>query len=134
MTAVDLHQKLSTFAEHWQPRTVAQFNGHDVMVAKVKGEFVWHKHDDTDDFFLVLEGRLAIELRDRTIHLGPGELFIVPKGRRAPAGRARGGAYPADGAHRHAEHRRCGDRCAAARDLAIYRSLWNSSHRARILR
>ena len=80
MTAVDLHQKLSTFAEHWQPRTVAQFNGHDVMVAKVKGEFVWHKHDDTDDFFLVLEGRLAIELRDRTIHLGPGELFIVPKG------------------------------------------------------
>jgi mannose-6-phosphate isomerase-like protein (cupin superfamily) len=50
------------------------------MVAKLRGEFIWHKHDDSDDFFLVLSGHLAIELRDRTIHLGPGELFIVPQG------------------------------------------------------
>ena len=50
------------------------------MVAKLKGPYVWHKHDDTDDFFLVLKGRLAIELRDRTVTLGPGEMFIVPKG------------------------------------------------------
>ncbi len=80
MRAVNLAQKLATFAEHWQPRVVAQFNGHDVMVAKVKGEFVWHKHDDTDDFFLVLAGRLVIELRDGSVELGPGELFVVPKG------------------------------------------------------
>jgi mannose-6-phosphate isomerase-like protein (cupin superfamily) len=80
MEAVTLGAKLATFAEHWQPRVVAQFNGHDVMVAKVKGEFTWHKHDDTDDFFLVLQGRLVIELRDRNIELGPGELFVVPKG------------------------------------------------------
>ena len=77
---IDLAQKLSTFAEHWQPRTVAGFNGNDVMVVKAKGEFVWHKHDDTDDFFLVLKGTLVIELRDRSVSVGPGELFIVPKG------------------------------------------------------
>ncbi|HXD46911.1 MAG TPA: cupin domain-containing protein [Pseudolabrys sp.] len=77
---VDLAAKLATFAERWSPRTVAQFNDCDVMVVKVEGEFVWHKHDDTDDFFLVLKGALDIELRDRTVTLGPGELFIVPKG------------------------------------------------------
>lgn len=80
MNEVNLAAKLATFAEHWQPRTVGLFNGHDLMVVKVKGEFHWHKHDDTDDFFLVLKGRLAIELRDRTVHLGPGELYVVPKG------------------------------------------------------
>ncbi len=80
MSAVNLAQKLSTFAEHWQPRTVAQFNGHDVMVVKVKGDFVWHEHDDTDDFFLVLTGRVTIRLRDCKVTIGPGELFVVPKG------------------------------------------------------
>jgi len=77
---VDLAEKLATFAEHWQPRTVAEFNGHDVMVVKAQGEFVWHKHDETDDFFLVLRGELTIELRDGSVTLRPGQLFIVPKG------------------------------------------------------
>jgi mannose-6-phosphate isomerase-like protein (cupin superfamily) len=77
---IDLSEKLSTFAEHWSPRTVTQFNDCDVMVVKVKGEFVWHKHDDTDDFFLVLKGVLDIQLRDRTITLGPGQMYVVPKG------------------------------------------------------
>jgi mannose-6-phosphate isomerase-like protein (cupin superfamily) len=77
---VDLTEKLAGFSEHWQPRTVAEFNGHDIMVAKVQGEFVWHKHDDTDDLFLVLQGELTIELRDRSVTLHPGELFVVPKG------------------------------------------------------
>lgn len=80
MNAVNLAQKLSTFAEPWQPRTVGQFNGHDLMVVKLKGEFVWHRHDDTDDFFLVLKGRLTIRLRDGDVVLGPGELFVVPRG------------------------------------------------------
>jgi mannose-6-phosphate isomerase-like protein (cupin superfamily) len=80
LNAINLAQKLATFGEHWQPRTVGQFNGHDLMVVKVKGEFVWHKHDETDDFFLVLEGRITIRLRDRDVTLGPGELFVVPKG------------------------------------------------------
>jgi mannose-6-phosphate isomerase-like protein (cupin superfamily) len=80
MQSINLASKLSLFSEHWQPRTVTQFNGHDVMVVKVKGEFIWHKHDETDDFFLVLKGRLRIELRDGPVTLGPGELFVVPKG------------------------------------------------------
>ena len=77
---IDLSEKLAKFSEHWSPRTIAQFNNNDVMVVKVKGEFVWHKHDDTDDFFLVLKGALDIQLRDRTITLGPGQMYIVPKG------------------------------------------------------
>jgi len=78
--AIDLSEKLSTFSEYWSPRTVTQFNYCDVMVVKVKGEFVWHKHDDTDDFFLVLKGMLDIQLRDQTITLGPGQMYVVPKG------------------------------------------------------
>jgi mannose-6-phosphate isomerase-like protein (cupin superfamily) len=77
---IDLVEKLAGFTEHWQPRTVAEFNGHDIMVAKVQGDFVWHKHDETDDLFLVLKGELTIELRDRSVTLHPGELFVVPKG------------------------------------------------------
>src|SRR2546423_9564148 len=77
---IDLSEKLSTFAEHWSPRTVTQFNDCDVMVVKVKGEFVWHKHDDTDDFFLILKGCIDIQMRDGTVTLGPGEMFVVPKG------------------------------------------------------
>lgn len=78
--AINLAGKLATFDEHWQPRTVATFNGHDIMVVKIKGEFVWHSHDDSDDLFLVLHGRIRIELRDGTVELGPGELFVVPRG------------------------------------------------------
>ena len=80
MDAVNLEAKLETFSEHFQPRTISQFNGHDIMVVKAKGEFVWHKHDDTDDFFLLLKGHLTIELRDRKVELEPGEMFVVPKG------------------------------------------------------
>ncbi len=78
--AINLADKLATFTDVFAPRTLAEYNGHDVMVAKLKGPYVWHKHDDTDDFFLVLKGRLTIELRDRTVTLAPGEMFIVPKG------------------------------------------------------
>ena len=78
--AINLAAKLATFSEHYRPRTVGTFNGHDLMVVKLLGPFIWHRHDETDDFFLVLKGRLRIELRDRTVELGPGELFVVPKG------------------------------------------------------
>jgi mannose-6-phosphate isomerase-like protein (cupin superfamily) len=77
---VVLADKLALFSDFYAPRTVAEFNGHDIMVAKLKGPFIWHSHQDTDDFFLVLEGTLDLELRDRTITLGPGELFVVPRG------------------------------------------------------
>ena len=80
MNTINLAQKLATFTEHWQPRTVGQFNGHDLMVVKVKGEFVWHKHEDTDDFFLVLKGQITIQMHEGSVTLGPGEVFVVPKG------------------------------------------------------
>ena len=78
--AINLADKLATFSDTFSPRTVTQFNDCDVMVAKLKGPFVWHKHDDTDDFFLVLEGRITIQMRDGNVTLGPGEMFVVPKG------------------------------------------------------
>jgi len=78
--AINLAEKLATFTEHWQPRTIGQFNGHDLLVVKAKGEFTWHKHDETDDLFLVLKGRVTIQMRDGDVTLGPGELFVVPKG------------------------------------------------------
>ena len=78
--AINLAEKLATFSDHWSPRVVTQFNGHDVMVVKVQGEFVWHKHDETDDLFFVLKGVLELQLRDRVIMLRPGEMFVVPRG------------------------------------------------------
>src|SRR5437763_14620567 len=78
--AINLADKLSMFSEHWQPRVVGQFNGNDLMVGKVRGEFVWHKHDDTDDFFLVLKGCIDSQMHDGAVTLGPGEMFVVPKG------------------------------------------------------
>ena len=77
---VNVASKLAQFSDYYSPRTVAEFNGHDIMVVKLKGPFTWHKHDETDDFFFVLKGSLDIELRDRMVTLGPGELFIVPMG------------------------------------------------------
>ncbi len=77
---VTLAEKLALFADHWAPRTIARLNHYDVMVVKVRGQFVWHKHDDTDDFFLVLKGRLVMRLRDREVILDPGDLFVVPRG------------------------------------------------------
>lgn len=77
---VSLRDKLTSFRDHWQPRTIATLNDYDVMVVKVKGEFVWHKHDDTDDFFLVLAGQLDVEMRDKTVTLVPGDVYVVPRG------------------------------------------------------
>jgi mannose-6-phosphate isomerase-like protein (cupin superfamily) len=80
VTAVDLAEKLATFGEAFSPRIVARYNDSKVMVAKARGEFVWHSHPDTDDLFLVLAGRLTIQLRDGDIELGPGQLYVVPAG------------------------------------------------------
>ena len=77
---IDLNAKLATFEGHWQPRTVCEYNGHDVMVVKVEGEYRWHEHPDTDDFFLVLQGELEIDLPERTVKLKPGQLFVVSRG------------------------------------------------------
>lgn len=77
---INLAEKLSLFEGHWQPRVVGAFNGHDLMVVKFQGQFPWHKHDDTDDFFLVLKGEMIMRLRDGDVRVGPGEVFVVPKG------------------------------------------------------
>ena len=77
---VSLIEKLASFSDHWAPRVVARYNDNEVCLVRVEGEFVWHSHADTDDLFLVLDGELDIELRDRTVTLGAGELFVVPKG------------------------------------------------------
>lgn len=77
---VDLAEKLSLFSEYWSPKTVAQLNDYEVKVVKIRGEFVWHSHEDTDELFLVLSGELTIQLRDRDVVLGPGQLFVVPRG------------------------------------------------------
>ena len=80
MSQVNLAEKLSLFSEHWTPKIVSSFNGHDVMVVKVQGEFTWHSHADTDDFFMVLKGQLTIQMRDGDVHLKEGEMYVVPKG------------------------------------------------------
>jgi mannose-6-phosphate isomerase-like protein (cupin superfamily) len=77
---VNLAEKLAGFEETFSPKVVAHYNDNKVQVAKTRGEFVWHSHPDTDDLFLVVSGRLTIQLRDRDIELGPGELFVVPRG------------------------------------------------------
>ena len=77
---VNIAEKLALFSDHWAPRIVARYNDNDVRLVKVDGEFIWHQHADTDELFLVLDGTLDMELRDRTVTLEPGELFVVPRG------------------------------------------------------
>jgi mannose-6-phosphate isomerase-like protein (cupin superfamily) len=77
---INLAEKLALLPGHYQPGIVGYMNDYKLVVVKVRGEFVWHKHDETDDFFLVLAGRLTIQLRDRDVVLEPGELFVVPRG------------------------------------------------------
>ena len=79
-TKVNLAEKLGLLDAPFQPGIVGSLNDYKLAVVKVRGEFVWHKHDDTDDFFLVLSGRLTIQLRDRNIELSAGELYVVPRG------------------------------------------------------
>ncbi len=77
---INLAEALATFKEPFQPRIIGTLNDYKVMVVKAKGEFVWHRHPETDDFFLVLKGTLTIQLHDRDVVLEPGELFVVPRG------------------------------------------------------
>lgn len=76
---VNLAEAVSRIAEHWSPRVVAAVNDYRIKVVKIQGDFVWHSHDETDELFLVLEGRMGIEFRDRTVTLNAGELHVVPR-------------------------------------------------------
>jgi mannose-6-phosphate isomerase-like protein (cupin superfamily) len=78
--AVNIEAMLGRFTEHWSPKRIARVNDYDVRIVKVQGEFTWHRHDDTDEFFLVLDGELTVQMRDRDVVLGPREIFVVPRG------------------------------------------------------
>jgi mannose-6-phosphate isomerase-like protein (cupin superfamily) len=77
---INLAEKLDRFQDHWRPRIIADLNDSHVKLVKVQGEFVWHHHAEEDELFLVLKGRLTIELRDGAVTLGPGELVVIPRG------------------------------------------------------
>jgi mannose-6-phosphate isomerase-like protein (cupin superfamily) len=78
--SVSLTSMLAKFSEHWAPKKIAAVNDYDIKIVKLQGEFTWHRHQDTDEFFLVVDGLLTIQLRDGDVVLGPGELFVVPRG------------------------------------------------------
>jgi len=80
MSVVNIQEKFKLFSDHWSPKKVGELNGQQVLLAKLKGEFVFHKHEDEDELFLVMKGCLIIELKDKTITLNQGEFYIVPKG------------------------------------------------------
>lgn len=79
-SVVNLDLMLARFTECWSPKTIAQVNDYQVRIVKAQGEFTWHRHPDTDEFFLVISGQLTIQMRDRDVLLGPRELFVVPRG------------------------------------------------------
>ncbi|MFK7888908.1 MAG: cupin domain-containing protein [Gammaproteobacteria bacterium] len=77
---INFAEKFALINEHWSPRVVAEMNDYQFKLAKIEGEFVWHDHPDTDETFIVIDGELVIELRDGAVKLGPGEMYVVPKG------------------------------------------------------
>lgn len=77
---INIASKLATFSDHWNPRIIANYNGNEVRVAKLLGEFTWHSHADTDEMFMVISGELGIAFRDGDRRFGPGEIVVVPKG------------------------------------------------------
>jgi mannose-6-phosphate isomerase-like protein (cupin superfamily) len=80
MEKVNIAKRLGMIVEHWRPRVVGELNGQEVKLVRLQGEFVWHHHDDADEFFLVIRGRLRIEFPDAAVELDPGEFLIVPRG------------------------------------------------------
>jgi mannose-6-phosphate isomerase-like protein (cupin superfamily) len=80
MERVSIAEKFTRFAEHWQPKIIAELNGQEVKLVKVQGTFPWHYHDAVDEMFLVWRGHFRVEFQDKTVELGPGELVVVPRG------------------------------------------------------
>ena len=80
MPAVNLEEKFSSFEEHWNPKIIGDLNGQVVKIARIKGEFIWHKHELEDEFFLVVRGSMLIKLHGEDIQINEGEFFIVPRG------------------------------------------------------
>ncbi|MEM7281002.1 MAG: cupin domain-containing protein [Pseudomonadota bacterium] len=80
LSAINFDEKLRLINDHWQPRVLTELNDYQFKIVKILGDFVWHKHDDTDEAFIVLEGCLRIDLRDGQVMVNPGEMYVVPKG------------------------------------------------------
>ena len=80
MNKIDLKEKFSMVTDHWSPKIVAELNGQHVKIAKIKGEFEWHHHENEDELFWIIRGEMKMHLRDETIALSPGQIFVVPKG------------------------------------------------------
>ncbi len=78
--AINFRNKLAKFSDHWSPRVIAEMNDYQFKLVKILGEFVWHSHKDTDEVFIVLDGTMTLEFRDKTVPLSSGELYVVPKG------------------------------------------------------
>lgn len=78
--AINFDHKLDTFTEQWSPKIIAEMNDYHFKLAKIQGEFVWHKHDETDEVFIVLAGEMSIAFRDGSVQLSQGEMVVVPKG------------------------------------------------------
>jgi mannose-6-phosphate isomerase-like protein (cupin superfamily) len=78
--SINFRQKLALFQEQWQPKVIAELNDYQFKIVKLEGDFVWHDHQDTDEAFIVLEGELRIDFRDGAVTIGPGEMYVVPKG------------------------------------------------------
>ncbi|WP_255991006.1 cupin domain-containing protein [Chitinolyticbacter albus] len=77
---INLQEKLAKFSEHWSPRVIAEMNDYQFKLAKIQGEFVWHSHADTDEVFIILDGEMTLEFRDKSVPLAAGEMYVVPKG------------------------------------------------------
>ena len=80
VTKINLEEKLSKFSEHWTPKIIAEMNDYQFKLVKIKGDFVWHDHKDTDEVFIVLEGKMTIEFKNDTVELNEGDMYVVPKG------------------------------------------------------
>jgi len=78
--AINLDEKFGLFTEQWQPRVIAEMNDYQFKIVKLEGDFIWHDHKDTDETFIVIEGTLRIDFRDGAVEIGPGEMFVVPRG------------------------------------------------------
>ena len=77
---INLKDKLSKFSDHWSPKVIAELNDYQIKLVKIKGDFVWHNHEDTDELFIVIEGKMKIEFKDKIVELSEGEMYVVPKG------------------------------------------------------
>lgn len=80
MSVINIQEKLNLFSDRWSPKKIGELNGQQILLAKIKGEFVFHNHENEDELFMVLKGQLILELRDETITVNEGEFYIVPKG------------------------------------------------------